>query len=122
MTFLSFGFLVFFAVLAALYFLLPKKCQWPLLLIFSYAFYFLASEKLPVYMLITTAVTYFAAMGIQALKDKTDGEIKSRADITRDEKKALRAQSDKKRKAVLILAVCINLGILCVFKYTDFVF
>lgn len=122
MTFLSFGFILFFTALAVLYFVLPKKCQWPLLLIASYAFYFLASEKLPVYIIITTAVTYFAARGIQFFKDKTDETIKSRPEITKDEKKALRAAGDKKRKAVLITAVCINLGILCFFKYTNFIF
>ncbi len=120
MTFLSFSFILFFTALAVLYFVLPKKCQWPLLLIFSYAFYYLASDKLPVYMLITTAVTYFAARGIQSLKDRTDADIKSRTEITKDEKKALRAKCDKKRKAVLIAAICINIGILSVFKYTDF--
>ncbi len=122
MTFLSFSFILLFALLALLYFVLPKKCQWILLLIFSYAFYFFASEKLPVYMLITTAVTYFAAIGIQRIKDKTDNRIKSTEDITKEEKKALRSAGDKKRKTVLIIAVCINIGILSVFKYTDFVF
>lgn len=122
MSFLSLSFLLFFTVLAVLYFVLPQKCQWTVLLIFSYIFYFLVSGKLPIYMLVTTVVTYIAAITIQHFKDKTDAEIKSRSDISRDEKKLLRAQSDKKRKAILITAICINLGILSVFKYTDFVF
>lgn len=121
MTFLSFSFILFFAALAVLYFVLPKKCQWPLLLIFSYAFYWFAGEKLPFYILISTAVTFFAANGIQLIKDRTDAEIKERKEITKDEKKLLRASCDKKRKAVLIVAVCINIGLLCIFKYTDFV-
>lgn len=122
MTFLSFGFILLFTLLAVLYFLLPQKFQWPLLLIFSYAFYFLASEKLPIYILITTVITYFSVRGIQFFKDKADLQIKSNPNISKDDKKLLRAKSDKKRKALLIIALCLNLGILCVFKYTDFLF
>ncbi len=104
-----------------MYFLLPKKAQWPILLVFSYAFYYLAGEKLPIYMLVTTLVTHFAALGIFRIKELSDQKIKADSSITKEAKKAMRKKADNQRKAVLIAAVCVNIGILSVFKYTNFV-
>lgn len=121
MALLSFRFLLFFVVLLTVYFWLPKKYQWVILLLSSYAFYYLVSEKLPVYLLITTVVTYAAAVCIQTCIDSTDDEIRSREKISKTEKKSLKAQCAKRCKVILIVAVCINLGMLGVFKYADFV-
>ncbi|MBQ7541101.1 MAG: MBOAT family protein [Clostridia bacterium] len=117
MTFISFSFLIFFLVLALLYYLLPKKCQWVILLCGSYLFYFLASEKLPVYMLMTTAVIYGGTMWIGRIDKKLKDRIAADADLTRDGKKELKKAAERKRKAVLILSLCINFGLLAVFKY-----
>lgn len=117
-TITSFSFILFFAVLLVCYFLLPKKMQWPILLLFSYAFYYLVGGSLPVYIIVTTVVTYLATNLIFKLKKDVDKTIADNKELSKDEKKALRLASDKKRKAVLITALCINLGILAVFKYT----
>ena len=92
----SFMFLLFFAVSVILYYSIPKRCQWPFLLIFS-VFYFLVSGNalLILYPLASITVTYFGAKMIEQEKDR------------------------KKRKWGLSLVVVCNLGILIVLKYLN---
>ena len=61
MQFTSFGFVLFAAVLLLLYYTVPKRGQWMLLLIASYAFYLCAGVRYLVYILFTTSTTYGAA-------------------------------------------------------------
>ena len=86
--FTSAGFIILFVLLMIVYFVVPKKAQTPILLAFSYGFYFMVSRKLPVYMLITTAVTYLSALLLQRITDgqKTYLDDK-KAELTGDEKK-----------------------------------
>lgn len=118
MTITSTSFAFFFMVLCICYFCLPKKAQWPVLLVFSYIFYFFASEQLPIYMMVTTAVTYFATVFMSRIKKNADLAVSANGDISREEKKELRKKADKKRKFVLVIALCINIGLLSVFKYS----
>jgi D-alanyl-lipoteichoic acid acyltransferase DltB (MBOAT superfamily) len=62
MSFISFNFIAFIAVLLILYYLLPKKLQQPLLLVFSFFFIFKYSSFLTVYLVITILSTYFAGL------------------------------------------------------------
>ena len=59
MTFNSWEFLVFYPIVAALYFLLPKKMKWPMLLIASYYFYAFYQAELLFLIILTTAVSFF---------------------------------------------------------------
>ena len=45
MLFTSYGFLGFLAVLFLLYYIIPRKCQWGLLLGAGYLFYFRAGAE-----------------------------------------------------------------------------
>ena len=60
MSFISFPFVLFFAVLSAAYFLLPRRCQWPLLLVFSVVFYLAADARYAVFLLVTVVSAYIA--------------------------------------------------------------
>lgn len=105
-----------------LYFVLPHKCQWPMLLIFSYAFYWFAAEKLPIYMVVTTVVTFFSAFLIDSINCKSDNYIKENKEtISRQEKKELKNKAKKKGRTILVVALILNFGMLAVFKYSDFV-
>lgn len=61
MTFTSFSFLLFAVLLLPLYYTVPKKWQWILLLAASYAFYLRAGMAYLSYILFTTCTTYGAA-------------------------------------------------------------
>lgn len=122
MLFTSYEFIGFCLLLFVLYYIIPKKWQWILLLVGSYAYYFYAG---PTYLLfiLTTSVTIFYAgrlisqnAGIEELFIKSE---KGKA-LEKEERKAYKASMKKKRKRILVIALLINLGILAVLKYTNF--
>jgi alginate O-acetyltransferase complex protein AlgI len=96
MLFNSFHFLFFFLIVTIIYFLLPHSKRWILLLTASCYFYM---AFVPVYILIlgfTIVVDYFAGIYIE------------------------RSQG-KRRRFFLICSLIANIGILCVFKYYNFI-
>jgi len=96
MLFNSFEFLLFFPVVTLLYFLLPHKFRWFLLLVASCFFYMFFK---PIYILIlgfTIIIDYWAGIVIESATD------------------------EKKRKLFLIMSIVANLGVLAVFKYYNF--
>ena len=58
MLFTSFEFIAFRAVVLLAYYLVPKKAQWPLLLVASYIFYWFADPMYLVFIGVTTVSTY----------------------------------------------------------------
>ena len=119
MTFTSLLFPVFVLIVAILYFTLFRKCQWVLLLLASIAFYMFSGPKYIIFITVTSISTYLLARRIQALHDKEKQYI-SENELTKDEKKAIKKHYTKRRKRWLILDFLINIGMLCVIKYTDF--
>ena len=67
MSFTSFGFLLFFAILLLLYYILPKTWQWKLLLAGSLFFYAFAGISAMAYMAATIGSTWFCAREIGSL-------------------------------------------------------
>jgi len=96
MLFNSLEFLIFFPIVIALYFFLPYRFRWILLLIASYYFYMCWDYKYVVLLLFTTIVCYFCAIWI----------YKSKSRLV--------------RKSLLILTLFIYLGTLFFFKYFNF--
>lgn len=96
MNFNSWQFLIFLPVVVGLYWLLPHKFRWVMLLIASYFFYMSWNAWL-IILLMTTTVTAYAASNLMK-----------------------KTQSTKVRKALLIATLVICLGILIFFKYINF--
>jgi alginate O-acetyltransferase complex protein AlgI len=95
MLFNSIAFLVFFPVVTTLYFLLPHRFRWLLLLTASCAFYM---YFIPIYILIlffTIIIDYAAGI----LIEKAEGP---------------------KRKRYLVMSIISNVGVLAFFKYFNF--
>ena len=65
MQFVSLSFLLLVAITLLLYYTLPKRFQWGILLIASYVFYFFAGAECLLFILYTTAVTYLTAIWMQ---------------------------------------------------------
>lgn len=95
MSFCSFQFLIFFPIVFILYFTIPKKYQWVLLLVSSYYFYMCWKPEFIVLIIISTCIDYFAARNIE------------------------KSESWKK-KMWLLVSICSNLSILFFFKYFNF--
>lgn len=100
MQFTSYQFLIFLFLVFLVFYLVPKKFQTLVLLLAGYSFYVFAGKGCLIYILITTVVTYFTAGKISSLRT-----IKG---------------SKWKQKRWLLLCLCVNLGLLCFFKYTNF--
>ncbi len=96
MLFNSLEFLLFFPIVVALYFAIPHRFRWMLLLVSSYYFYMSWKPEYAILIMFTTLVDYFA--GIQMEK----------------------SVSQYRRKLFLGLSLFANLGMLFFFKYFNF--
>lgn len=121
MLFTSYEFILFIVILFALYYILPKRFQWVLLLIASYVFYSFAGLGYLAYILTTTFSTYFVSRRIGLLHTvQSDYLRENKAELSREERKAYKAQMKKKQRMWLVICMVLNFGILAVIKYSDF--
>ena len=67
MTLASLSFYLLVLALLVLYYLVPKRFQWVVLLIGSYAFYAFVCLRYMGFIVITTLTTYFGARGMDAM-------------------------------------------------------
>lgn len=99
MLFNSLSFLIFFPIVCLLYYCIPPsklRLRNLLLLIASYYFYMNWEPAYALLLLTSTVVTYLAALGIGRFQEK------------------------KKKKACLVASIVLNLAILFLFKYYNF--
>lgn len=123
MSFVSLQFLIFFPCVLILYFLFPLKKRWLVLLGASYIFYMASSIKLTAFLLLTTATTFYAGKRLGGLNEETASWLSEhKKDMDREAKKQYKQQQTRKKRRVVLFAVLWNVGILCVLKYTGFVF
>jgi D-alanyl-lipoteichoic acid acyltransferase DltB (MBOAT superfamily) len=97
MVFNSFQFLVFFASVVPLYWLLPLKAQRWLLLVASYVFYMAWRAKYAILIAGISVLDYAVGLGIVWLSDRP-----------------------RARRVLLVVSIVANLGILFTFKYWTF--
>lgn len=97
MLFNSFTFAIFLPVVFILYWALPKKCQWAVILVSSYYFYMSWNVKYVFLILLTTVVSYITAILLE------------------------KEQNGKRRKFYLSVAFAFCLGVLFFFKYFNFI-
>lgn len=112
MSFVSLIFIGFLLAAVVLYYLVPKRVQWVLLLVASYVFYLAGGLKTVIYLLLTTASVYLAGLALDAL------EQKKRA-LTKDKKREL-ARNKRQKRLILALVLTLNFGMLFLLKYLDF--
>ena len=75
MSIFSTEFAVFMVILAVLYFLVPKKLQWVILLAASIAFYLSGGWKGFCYILVTIISQYFLALALENKNDELAREL-----------------------------------------------
>ncbi len=121
MFFTSYEFIGFIAALFLLYYRIPKKYQWMLLLAASYVFYFMAGADALIYILVTTVTTFFTACKIEENETRQKIYLKEKKEeLTREEKKEYKDGQKKIRFRWLIFCILLNIGILAVVKYANF--
>ena len=104
MLFNSMEFLIFFPVVLLICFIIPAKIRYIWLLVASYYFYMCWNAVYALLLLFTTVVTYLGGLAIDWCKNKNWPEEK----IT------------KGKKWCVGIGVILNIGVLCYFKYTNF--
>ena len=97
MLFNSFAFLIFFPVVTLLFFLLPYRYRWAMLLAASCFFYMFFKPEYILILAFTIVIDYYAGILLEGPLEK------------------------RKRKGFLILSLVANIGILAVFKYYNFI-
>ena len=122
MLFTSYGFVAFLAVLFVLYYIIPKRFQWLLLLAADIVFYACAGWKGLCFMAATVIVSWAATnlMGASLRAQKAYLSSEEGRALERSERKAYKKQCEKRRKAIFVLALVADLGILAALKYTNF--
>lgn len=122
MNFVSTQFFVFLAVLFLLYYTIPRRHQWKLLLAGSLFFYFFAGWYCLIYIGVTTVTTYLAAKKVTDLAAEQEQYMQEhKADLSREERKAYKAAGKALRWRWTLGCLLLNFGILGVVKYTGFV-
>ena len=114
MTFVSLSFFVFVAASLLVYFLMPQRYRWTVLLAVSLLFYVLVSGALILYLLFTAAATYAMGLKMAQINGKSAALL---SQGSRDEKKAIRAAATKQKRRWLAAVAVANFGLLAVFKY-----
>lgn len=121
MAYTSFSFLLFFFGVLVLYYLVPRKFQWVLLLLASYSFYLFSGIGQAVYILATTAVSYGAGLLMQKHRDAYQAQLDAAGDsLSKDEKKLLKKQSSARIHTIQVVTVLANLSVLAYVKYLNF--
>lgn len=92
-------FLLFVAASILIYYIVPRKSQWIVLLIFSYLYYIAGGPRYVVFILFSTLVTWLMAL----LIEKAEGK-----------------ENHKGARKLLILGLILNFGMLGIVKYTNF--
>ncbi len=117
MQFTSVGFLLFAAALLLLYYLIPGKVQWLVLLAASYIFYLYAGPEYLFFILFTTFSTWLAACLIGRKLEAQDAYLaENKKTLSRDEKKAYKASVKKRCRVPMLLCLVTNFSILAVCK------
>ncbi len=96
MLFNSIHFLIFFPIVILIYFLIPHKFRWILLLISSYYFYMSWKAEYILLIMFSTLVDYYLGLRIYY------------------------SDTQRTKKLFLILSIILNIGLLFAFKYFNF--
>src|ERR1035438_7362126 len=96
MLFNSLSFLIFFPVVTLLFFLLPHRFRWFLLLSASCFFYMYYKPEYILILAFTIVIDYYAGILLENEPDKS------------------------RRKKYLVMSIIANVGVLAIFKYYNF--
>jgi len=123
MAYSSLTFLVFLFAVIVVYYLVPKRYQWFVLLVASYGFYLSSGVAHVVYILFTTLFSYGAGRWMQKVRTEYQEKADALGDAaTKEQKRELKKESSRKVHRIQVATVLVNLAILAYVKYlNDFI-
>ncbi len=119
MTFIDLSFILFLIGAIIFFYIVPVKYRWVALLVISIAFYAIAGLKYLPFIFVTSLSVFLCARQMGKVYAASDADIEAH-DYARKEKKELKDKAKKKAKKYVVIALLLNLAILCVVKYTKF--
>lgn len=117
MSVVSYIFVAFLIITMLIYYIVPKKIQWVVILIANFVFYGYAGIK---YLILSTATALIVYVFSLVLQKSLDNQEKLSEGLDRRAARKVKAAEKAKRKKWLVLALVIVIAILCVFKVTGF--
>ena len=122
MTFLSGSFLLLVGALLIIYYLLPKRLRYLALLAGSAAFYALAGQRFLPFLAATVLSVYGTARLLGKSLDRQKAYVAAhKKDVPKEILAAYKRGEEKKRSALFLVCLLLNLGLLGILKYTPFV-
>lgn len=121
MQFTSFKFLLFVFAVVAVYYIVPKKYQWVVLLTASYGFYLSSGLPQVFFIIGTTLITFGAGKVMQSIRDKNLAYMATLPEeMSKDEKREIKKKLNKKIHTVQVITVLFHLACLGSIKYLNF--
>ena len=118
MSFTSVIFLLFVALSVILYYVLPKKFRWVILLLASYGFYLSNGLSSIIYIVVTTLSTFWVALMMDKISNKSAEFVKeNKGTLSKEEIKAAKQKFTYRKRRWIVLLLIVNFGILAVVKY-----
>jgi len=128
MAFFSWQFIVFLIVSVTVYYLIPGRFQWIVLLISSGWYYLVGGGlRAAVFVAVTVVTTWGGACLMDRIPQREEKKLRSGEDagetgkLSREQKKALKAVVQRKKRRIMVCVLLLNFGILGVVKYGGFV-
>lgn len=120
MSFISMEFGLFCLITFVIYYLIKGRFQWVVLLIASLVFYLLCGPKYIIYILVVASSVYGAALFIDRIDAEREAYLKEhKSELSKEDKKAYKAEMKRKQKRLLFLCLLLDIGILFTLKYLD---
>ena len=128
MAFFSWQFIVFLIVSVTVYYMIPGRFQWIVLLISSGWYYLVGGgPRAAVFVAVTVVTTWGGACLMDRIPQREEKKLRPGEDagetgkLSREQKKALKAVVQRKKRRIMVCVLLLNFGILGVVKYGGFV-
>lgn len=115
----SLAYIGFLLAMVVLYYIVPKRIQWIVLLLASVFFYTLSGIQYIVFILASAIITFWTARKMSAKKVLADQKMKEAPSVK--VRKAMKAELQKENRQYLWTALIGTLGVMAVIKYSAFV-
>lgn len=119
MSFITIEFLLFLLCLIIIYFLVPRKWQWIVLLAGNFYFYISAGAKAVLFILFTSLCAWYTAILLEKINARYK-RLRETACSTREDKQRNRQLCTAEKKKLMALSLAVNFGIWIVLKYSAF--
>ena len=127
MAFFSWQFITFLTISVVVYYLIPGRFQW-LVLLASSAWYYLVGggPRAAVFVSVTVVTTWGGALLMDRIQDTEEKRFRRKEQVgdgklSREQKRTLKSLVQKKKRMIMTLVLLLNFGILGVVKYGNFV-